>query len=116
MPVTALSIRVFQRREVVKITPDYEFPFKDYDPFSYSGGKEVKLAIDHKFVDEERDLFYSALNIDPECFRKSITVYIDTYPGRYGELFTSEHYASQLKLGRALLRLGMHHSTMQINK
>ena len=45
-----------------------------------------------------------------------IDLYIREHPRRFGELFTIEHYACQLKRGRALLRLDMNNPTRQMNQ
>ena len=107
--------------------PCCEFPGGHYDV--YRNGEVVQVT--RKKIDEDEDeeedddLWFSAVDtataIDLD-FRSFLfgEQHIDNnsikHPCSGGELLAREHYACQLKHGRALLRLNMNYSTTQIDQ
>ena len=97
--------------EIEYVPPCPKYPTGHYDAYS---------------IDREKCNYFGRSRFDPELFMtldifnnnssNKITNYIRAHPRHFGELFVSEHYASQLKRGRASLRLDMNHPTRQLNQ
>ena len=111
--------------ELIYYPPSPTYPTGHYDAYSEDG--EVLFTDDDKiqnkgtFQDDYSmllmtlDIYYnSCLNYQQSKLLNH--VYIREHPRRFEELLVNEHYACQLKRGRALLRLDMNHPTRQINQ
>ena len=92
---------------------------------AYIDGKVVKVgkSSGRAVADDDYDLLCSALRLATSKLNGLWTVkdYIDQFkyieqPSGPGRLLTSDAYACQLKLGRALLRFDMNHPTRQMNR
>ena len=105
--------------------PCCKFPWGHYD--IYIDGQVLQITrkrIRDEYEDEDEeeddDLLYSALAtaINWRSFIpvKNTIVNPTEYPRRFGEFLAGEHFACQLKHGRALLRLNMNNLTTQIGQ
>ena len=81
------------------------------------------IQVKNMYEDEDEDdnLWYSAIAkaVDYGSFisvKQFIKDLIIEHPRRFGESFAIDHYACQLKHGRALLRLNANHPTTQIDQ
>ena len=82
--------------------------------------KKYYMSEEDEDEEEDDNLWYSAIAsvLDDEPFiyvKEAIRYQEINHLHQFGELLVSEHYACQLKHGRALLRLGMNHPTTQID-
>ena len=100
--------------ELIYSPPSRAFPDGHFD--ALKGGKVVQVTKPDDHYEDDFDMFHAAFGVHHGYLNPSIDQHIDAHPRQCGELFSSVHYAYQLKRVRALLRPDSHHSTIRINR
>ena len=108
--LTISSHDIRESIELIYNPPCPEYPGGHFD--AYVDGKVVEAPI--KYADDN-DKLYSAIRVAINR-NFSIEEYFDEYPSEGGMLISSVDYASQLKRGRALLRLDTNPPTRKMNQ
>ena len=109
--------------EIEYVPPCPTYPTGHYDAYSVDRKKYDRYGETYKEVNKyyrrlcsrDHPELFLTLNIFNNNSSSTITNHIRAHPRRFGELLASEHYASQMKRGCALLRLDMNHPTRQTN-
>ena len=109
--------------EIEYVPPCSTYPTSHYDAYSVNREKYDSFDETYKEIYKNRKRYprkhpelFLALDIFNNTSSNKITDHIRAYPRHFGELLVIEHCASQLKRGRALLRLDMNHPTRQMNQ